>query len=246
MYTGKMLLNILTPETIRKLGEERISTVKEIGADNQYIIMRHLSVMDRQIGKPFNVQSEIDPSTKRLHEVSIGYISKNLSSQEKILLHSELRFIDDQFILDLMKNKNITKEKMEELNELIKNFQVKQIEYTLSVVRLEKKYGLGLDQALRIVELYPALINTQYQLNNEDNSLYSDTKKFLALYKLVERKRNAALQAVNENELLQKLTIVGKNYFNFNPNDMFILINKINELIVTEPQFIEDKQKKKK
>ena len=245
MYTEKMLLNILTPETIRELGDERIAAIKENGAKNQYIITRHLSVMDRQIGKPFNFQSEIDPSTKRLREVVNGHISKDLSPQEKILLHSELRFVDDQLILDILKSKNITREKMDELNELIKLFQTKQIEYTLSLIKLEKKYGLGLEQALRIIELYPSLVNTQYQLNDADNSLYNATKKFFFSYKLFERKRNAALQDVNENELLHKLTVLGKNYFNFSPNDMFVLINKINELLVTQPQFTNEIQKKK-
>lgn len=245
MYTEKMLLNILTPETISKLGAERIAAVKENGAKNQYIITRYLSVMDHQIGKPFTFHTEINPSTKRLHEVANGHISKNLSSQEKKLLHSELRFVDDQVILDILKSKNITKENMEELNELIKVFQTKQIEYTLALIKLERKYDLSLEQALRIIELYPALINTQYKLNDADHSLYRDTKKFFAIYKLYDRKKSAALEAVNENEILRKLTLIGKNYFDFNPSDMFILINKINELMVTLPEFIDEKQTKK-
>ena len=50
----------------------------------------------------------------------------------------------------------------------------------------------------------------------------------------------------DDNEIIKKLLYINKDYFGMEDEDIFILINKINELIVTCPEKLMSNENQKK
>lgn len=234
MLTADTLSKILTPDTIAKLSEERISLVEKNGNKYRY------RIMDKN-DYPYYHNQAIDFGTKKLLEIMNSSASKDLTPQEKLLFGSEMRFYNEEQIFTIFQNYNITIEDLEEINTLIKRFQKSQIEYTLGISHLERKYQLKLEQVKSIViDLYPALLNNtyDYKLNQEDSQLYHDARNFWNAYSLLNQKRKNRILAINENETIIKLIFIANNYYNLSPNLLFLFLNKINKLIVTQPDKI--------
>ena len=91
------LSKILTPETLQSLGLKRIKEIKELGKQNNY----HLLVIQEIHVHPENnlVIQHKEHATQRAEELSYCCRFQGLSEQEKNLLKTQIRFIDDEKII---------------------------------------------------------------------------------------------------------------------------------------------------
>lgn len=239
MLKSKSLLNVLLPETIESLGFENISLIKEKGKNSNFEIKKITS--DSYISS-----RKIELESRRIKELARSNRTDGLDETGKILFCSELKFTDDNAIVKLMKEKEITVEDIHTINELIKNCQHADIKYTMALIQLENKYDLKLDQALQIIELQASLLNVNYSLNEADNHVYNAAKKLINIIKVYELKNSKCLIELNENPTLKKLIAVNKSHHGFLEEDFYLLINKINELIVTCPEKLMSNENQKK
>lgn len=239
MLTADTLLKVITPETIENIGNDKISIIKKLGKENSYMFFDDVTI------HPNFYTKGIEQKNQKLIALSNGRLAANFSQQEKILFCSELRFPSDNKIIAILKNKKITPDDIKELDELIKNFQQEQIKLTLETIKLEEKYSLKVGQVIDIIKLYPSLLNSNFELSEIDSELYKKAKKFYFLLKFLTDTKEKKLKEVNKNETFAKLVTLTKEYFGHLPQDVYLLINKVNELLVTNPEYtISNKQKK--
>lgn len=239
MLKSEMLLNVLTPETISLLGVDIITTVKTLGCQSKYLTIEKTK-------NTYFAEQRVQYEAKRIRELSKSYITKGLDETSKILFCSEIKYAKDEQILNLLKERDITIDAIENLNLLIAECQNADIKYTMSKARLESNHELSLKQAEKIIKLKAALINNNYKLNEEDIKLYNEAQKMLKVLRLFEMQRSKSLRMLNDNDTLKKLLCINKSYFGMEDEDLFMLINKINELIVTCPEKLIDNEKQKK
>ena len=236
MIKSEMLLNIITTDTIQNMGVEKIDHIKEEGAKRRHLVADRYSYLHC-----YNLATAF--GKKKILEFMNSSNLKELSKDEKLLFASELRFDDENSITTVLDTYNISKEEILELNELIKNCQSSYIEYTLGLVKLEKKFELTFEQVKEIVKLYPAIINSNYQLNEEDKKLYNNVQKFMLLLSVLDKKRNKFISLLNQNNTMIKLVSIGQNHYNLTPDLCFLLINKINHIMAITPAKIKSKNK---
>ena len=68
----------------------------------------------------------------------------------------------------------------------------------------------------------------------------------LKVLKLFEIQKSRCLRMLNDNEIVKRLLCINKSYFGLEDEDIFMLINKINELIVTCPEKLMNNENQKK
>ncbi len=229
MLKSEMLLNILSPDTIKDLGIDKITKIKNLGNQSKYLTTI-------QENNPYSINQSLSYESKRIKELSKSYITKHLDKTEKTLFCSEIKFISDEQIIELLNKLEISIEDIMKINELIKDCQQANIKYTMTAIRLENKYDLKTDQALKILKLKPALLNNHYTLNQADINLYNNAQKLLILLRSVTTQKDKKLNNLNENINFKKLVFIAKDYFGINEANLFMFINKINELVVTCPE----------
>lgn len=239
MLTADTLLKVLTPETIEKIGDNKISIIKKTGKKDNYVFQ------DVYSSDSYIYAKDLHQKNQKIKELSNGTRTKDFSQQEKLLFCSEVRFSDDNKMIAIFNNKQITPNDIIELNELIKNFQQENIKYTLETIKLEKKYHLTLGQVIDIIKLYPSLLNNNFELMDIDFELYQNAKKVYFMLKLLTENKEKKLKAVNDNKTFNKLIILTTEYFGHLPQDVYLLINKANELIVTNPEYTVDNKQKR-
>ena len=238
MLKSEMLLSILLPEVISDLGNNNIREIKRRGKRYDYI----LNTMKESkffYGGKSNVTSDAGYMIKKIHELSKSNDNRDLNNVGKNLLQSEIRFANEQKLLDFLNDKNITIEDIEELNNLVREYQYNYSEYSLNYIKLEKKYNLKVTQAEDILNIImPTLKKENYVLNNDDLDIYNDAKKMIFTIKLCSKKTENSIRKLNNNGILNKLISLGKDHFGLDNSEIFILINKINELYVSCPNNI--------
>ena len=239
MLNSEMLLNILTPDTISLLGIDQVSTIKLLGRQSKYLTIEKTK-------NTYFAEQRLQYEAKRIKELSKSYITKGLDETSKILFCSEIKFANDEQIIKLLAEKGISIDAIESLNSLIVECQNADIKCTMAKARLENNHDLSLKQAEKIIRLKAALINNNYNLNEEDIKLYAEAQKMLKVLKLFEIQKSRSLRMLNDNEIIKKLLYINKDYFGMEDEDIFILINKINELIVTCPEKLMSNENQKK
>lgn len=241
MFTIKMLEKILLPENIAIIDKDKIKKIKDLGIQNNYQIICH-----RMHPYYRNQKTEYE-ITKVLELTQQTNITKDFNDNEKTLYASEIRFPNDDEIIELLNRKNINKEAISKMNQLIERCLKNHLDCILAIIRYEKKIGLSLEQAIQIIKLKASLTNEKYQLNEEDQQTYDAAVKIFSRSQLYSTIENKTLDNLNDNETLQQLIVIGANYYGFTPKDLFLLINKINELMITcpdkIPSIINNKQK---
>lgn len=239
MLKSEMLLNILTPDTINLLGSDKIATVKMLGHQSKYLTTERTK-------NSYFAEQRVQHEAKRIKELSKSYITKGLDETSKILFCSEIKFTSDDNIINLLKERGISVDAIMNINSAIVECQNADIKYTMAKARLENSHELSLKQAEKIIRLKAALINNNYNLNEEDIKLYAEAQKMLKVLKLFEIQKSRSLRMLNDNEIIKKLLYINKDYFGMEDEDIFILINKINELIVTCPEKLMNNENQKK
>lgn len=241
MFTIKSLEKILLPENIAEIGKDKINEIKNLGIQNNYQIVCHRS------HPYYSNQKKEHETTKILEITQQTNITKYFTDNEKTLYASEIKFPNDNEIIELLNRKNINKESINQINQLIERCLKNHLDCILAMIRYEKKIGLSFDQAIQIIKLKASLTNEKYQFNEEDQQIYDAAVKLLTRKQLYSTIENKTLDSLNNNEALQQLSIIGTDYYGLTPNNLFLLINKINDLMVTcpnkIPSIINNKQK---
>lgn len=228
------LSKILTPETLQSLGLKRIKEIKELGKQNNY----HLLVTQEIHVHPENnlVIQHKEHATQRAEELSYCCRFQGLSEQEKNLLKTQIRFIDDEKIITLLREHQISKEEIEELNAIVAEFQKHLYTYQQKLEELERQCKISYGQAFDIItKYYPMLSNNNYSFNKEDKKLYSSALFFALRIKQPSFLLKDSLNKINHNPLFSKLAKICENYFGMEQKHLYIFINKINEIFVTNP-----------
>lgn len=245
MFNSDMLLNVLTPEEIKSLGLEKVLEIKKDGADNNYRLESVYAI--KTYSDHCYIKKYQDYVIKRTKEVAQTHKFKHLTHRERKLLESQLRFIDDEKIISMLKEHNISKDSIIELNRIIAKYQERKMVYDAKLVNLEIQCEMKYEQAVNIIsKLYPLLTNDKYQFNKDDKKTYTNALS------LVGRIRNASFQVkdvaneINNNETLTAIARLGKNHFDLDTNHLYMFINKINELLVTNPDLFEQLSNKQK
>lgn len=239
MLKSEMLLNILTPDTISLLGIDQVGTIKLLGRQSKYLTTERTK-------NTYFAEQRVQYEAKRIKELSKSYITKGLDETSKILFCSEIKFANDEQIIKLLSDREISIDAIESLNSLIVECQNADIKYTMAKARLENNHDLSLKQAEKIIRLKAALINNNYNLNEEDIKLYAEAQKMLKVLKLFEIQKSRSLRMLNDSETVKRLLCINKSYFGLEDEDIFVLINKINELIVTCPEKLMSNENQKK
>ena len=157
-YQAEMLLNILTPERIQNLGDNKIIELRKLGEENNFYLISQYEIK----AHPNNcyVKQHKEYANTRLQEGVRQHKFKYLSKDEITLLKSEIRFIEDQKIISLLKEHGITLDEIAELNQQIAKFQQDEQEYEITLKQLEKMYDMDYEQVIKIIkELYPLLLD---------------------------------------------------------------------------------------
>lgn len=239
MFNSKMFLKILSTEEISKLGINKIAQIQALGRSNHY----RLASMSK--GYHTDYICDNDYALKRAKELTISPITKELSPQEKILFVSEVRFIDTYKIIEILEDANIKKEEIEQLNLSILEFKKAETEYQKALSYLENKHEIEYDRVMEIInKLYPLLKNLNYAFNEEDIKLYSNARRFYCIISNYALKRKKIYMDIVQNPLLVKLVNISKYQFDFNQNSLYIFLNKINSILVTNPELLEQPTKK--
>ena len=89
MLTVNILLNILTPETIQAIGNEKLSVIKKLGVENSHFLVEDISPNPR-----YHVQN-LQQKNKKIVELSNSRLANGFSTEEKILFCSQSRFPND-------------------------------------------------------------------------------------------------------------------------------------------------------
>lgn len=232
MIKPNFIANILLPEAIAQLGISKIYKIQKIGCENHYRL--HLTTKSMCYNIP---NSQPFLANHRIHEIADNsQLSKNLQDVEKTLLKSELRFPNEEVLLFALESNSISKESIIELNNIIKDVQESYIQYTFTIVTLENKIGLKYDQVINIMKLTPSLINSDYQLNKEDKQYYRHAQIFALQLKAVKEELETKLTTLLKSDTFNKLVQLGREHYCLKPQDVSIIINKINTLMVTEPE----------
>ena len=244
MFKNEMLLDILTPDIIEQLGMDSILSIKKAGRENHYLVTIHTN-------NPY-YDHPLDYSAQRAYELSKTPLASSFSNEGRILFCSEIKFCDDQNIIELLKKHDITKENLEIMNERIKSCQRSHIQYTMQSIKLENEYDLKVDQVERIIKIPKKLIvSTLLKINNQgsiketlktnkkmityDLNLFDKATSFYDKLKDFEEEKKNCLEELQKDITLRKLIIVGRNFFGLQIKDLSLLINKINELLIICP-----------
>lgn len=239
MLNSKYLLDILLPHTIREFGNETIHLIQAKGkASGQEL--------NKFTNSAYISDNKISYMSKRIKEMAQTKRTNGLNDTEKILFCSEVKFNDSEKIIDLINENEITIEQLNVVNELIMECQKAYLLNTIPLVQIESRYNLKVEQAKQIIALKTTLLNTNYKLNDADTKTYETAKKMLTIIKLYETKIRKTLFELNANATVQKLLSINKNNFGFYESDFYLLMNKINELLVICPEKLKTKETQKK
>ena len=243
MIKPSFITNILLPETIEKLGMERIYEIDKIGSENHYRI--HLTTKSL----PHNIPtSQTSLANKRVQEIaSTSHIAHDMTDIEKNLFKAALRFPNDDTVLLALEGRNISKEDIMELNNIIKEVQESYIKYTFTIIKLEKAFDLKYDQVVNIIKLTPAVINSNYELSKEDKEYYRHAQIFLHQLKPIKSDWEKKLTSLLQHKTFEQLVRISQEHYSLATEEISMVINKINKILVTEPDKIlngEQMQKK--
>ena len=241
-FSEQMLSRILTIDDIKKLGNRTIVIIKNLGLENYHrLCLAGQNHDERSL-------SDSHYTIKRAIELSNSKIAYGLSDDEKQLFISEARFIDDSKIVNVLQEHDISVNDILEFNSQIVKFQKADEKYNLSLTKLEKKYDITYAQVVKIInELYPQLLKLDYTFNIEDKKLYSTANQFALMVATLNIKRKKDLTEINNNQFLIKIANICKNYYNIDPEYLYIFINKVNQILVTDHEIcnqLSTKQKK--
>ena len=243
MIKPNFIANILLPDTIEQLGMNKIYEVQRLGGENHYRLHLTTNALSHDIPA-----FQPNLANNRMHEIADkSRVSKGLSDLEKNLLKSELRFPNEEILLFALEKQNISKEDITELNSIIKEVQESYIKYTFTIINLEQKTGLDYDQVTRIMKLTPALINNNYELNAEDKKYYRHAQFFTIQLKESKLELDEKLTTLFKNDTFNSLVRLSQDHYCLKPHDVSIIINKINTIMVINPEKLlssEEMQKK--
>ena len=231
MLKPSFITNILLPETIAALGIEKIYEIEQMGGANHHRL--HLMTNSLSYDIP---SSQVRLANKRVQEIaSTSYIAHDMTDVEKNLFKSELRFPNEETILFALENRKISKEDIAELNNIIKEVQESYIKYTFTMLKLEKTFDLKYDQVVNIIKLTPAVINSNYQLSKEDKEYYRHAQIFFHQLRPVKSDWEKKLAGLLQHKTFEQLTRIGQEHYFLTPQDVSMVINKINKILVTDP-----------
>lgn len=224
------ILNILTIDAIKDFDKDKIEKIKKLSKENFYRLIGNCS--NSYVRGHILINGD-----KKVTELSQSALTCELSDEEKILFRSEIRFINDNEIIDII-NRLFTIDELADLNNKIDNIQSLNANHVMRSIELERKYNLDEEQVKRILKLKTILQSKNYKFNCEDIKTYAKARQFDLENNESLLPLNDAVAEINDNEVLKKLKSLGKNYFNLDENSIYLLINRINEIIVSYPELL--------
>lgn len=233
MISQKDMLKVLTLEEIKNCDLELINEKVEKSLWKVKLISANKEISFD------NLKLE----SLRAMEISNSLEGSGLSKNEKALFASKLKFHKIERVLDGIKN--ISFEELEEFNQLLTNFKYAYSKYLEAVKTLRNIYKLDTRQVSMIKKLYKSLEEEKYQFNSADIETYNQAVKLEKILILFIMKVNNTFEKIALNPATKKLVQNAKNYYGLSESQLYLSLNRINEILITNPEMIKCHTKQK-